>query len=74
MVRFKGGDGYRMHLLPLIIVTQSIIRIRVWLETLVDLLKSEGRTNFPAFLDEEGYILSASAIESVFYPILEEIQ
>ena len=38
------------------------------------LLKEEGGTNFPAFCDEEWYILSARACESVFHPILEEIQ
>ena len=38
---FKGGDGYHMHLLPLINVTQSGIRIWVWLKRLVDLLKAE---------------------------------
>ena len=63
-----------MHLLPLINVTQSGIRIRFWLDILVTLLKAEGSTNCPEFCDEEGYMISASAIESLFYPILEEIQ
>ena len=63
-----------MHMLPLINVTQSGIRIWVWLEILVALLKVEGRTNFPEFCDEEGYMLSESSIESVFHPILEEIK
>ena len=49
MGRFRGEDRYRMHLLPLIHVTQSGIRIRMWLERLVALLKSEGRTNCPEF-------------------------
>ena len=71
---FKGEDGERMHLLPLINVTQSGIRIRVWWERLVGLLKTEERTNCPEFCDEEGYMLSSSSIESVFHPILEEIQ
>ena len=74
MGRFKGEDGDRMHLLPLINVTQSGIRIRVWWERLVGLLKTEERTNCPEFCDEEGYMLSSSSIESVFHPILEEIQ
>ena len=45
----KGGDGYCMHLLPLINGTQSGIKIWFWLEILVDLLKAKGRTNYPAF-------------------------
>ena len=41
---------------------------------IVDLLKSEEGTNFPAFCDEERYMLYSRSIESVFHPILEEIQ
>ena len=36
---FKGGYRYFMHLLPLINLTQSVIRIRVLLEILVSVLK-----------------------------------
>ena len=50
---FKGEDGDCMHLLPLINLTQSVIKIRFWLEILVALLKSGRRTNFPEFCDEE---------------------
>ena len=50
---FKAEDADRMHLLPLIKIIQSRIRIQVWLERLVDLLKAEGRMNFPEFCDEE---------------------
>ena len=48
---FKGKYGNRMNLIPLINVTQSGIRIRFWLERLVDLLKAEGKTNYPALCD-----------------------
>ena len=54
MGRFKGEDGDCMYLLPLINLTQSEIRIRVWFKRLVDLLKAEVSTNFPEFCDEEG--------------------
>ena len=70
MGRFKGEDRYHMHLLSLINVTQSVTRIRVWLERLVALLKAKLRTNCPAFCDEEGYMLSAISIENLFHPIL----
>ena len=63
-----------MRLLPLINVTQSEISILVWVEILVGLLRAEGRNNFPEFCDEEGYMLSGISIESVFHPILGEIQ
>ena len=63
-----------MHLLPLINVNQSGIRIRVLLERLLTLLKAEGKTGCPVFCDEEGKILLARSIESIFHPIMEEIQ
>ena len=62
MGRFKGEDINIMHLFPLVNVTSSGIRIRMWLERLVSLLKEEGNNNFPAFCDVEGYMLSAAAI------------
>ena len=71
---FKVEDSDHMHMIPLINVTQSGIRIRFCLYRLVTLLKAEGSINFPEFCDEEGYMISASAIEILFHPILEEIQ
>ena len=41
MGRFKGENDNRMHLLPLVNVTSSGIRIHMWLEKLVALLKEE---------------------------------
>ena len=49
MRRFKREDRDRMHLLPLINITQSGIMIWVWLERFVALFKAEGRTNLPEF-------------------------
>ena len=72
--QFKSEDGDRLHVFPLVNETGSGIRICIWLERLVALLKSEKKTNCPAFCDEEGYQLSAGDIERVFHPILEELQ
>ena len=72
--RFKGEDGDRMHLFPLVNETKSGVRIRVWLERLAALLRAEGKSLCPAFCDDEGYQLSSSHIERVFHPILEELQ
>ena len=74
MGRFKGEDGNILYIFPLVNVTLSGIRICMWLYMLVTLLKEEGKTNCPVFCDMEGYMLSTAAIESVFHPILEEIQ
>ena len=40
-------DMGRLHLLPLVNVTSSGIRIRMWLERLIALLKDEGKINCP---------------------------
>ena len=74
MGKFKGDYGYRMHLLTLLNVISSGISINMWLERLIVLPKKEGNNNYPVFCDMECYMLSASAIESMFHPILEEIQ
>ena len=74
MGRFKVEDGKRMNILSLENVTFSGIRIRMLLERLVSLLKEEGKTNLPKLYDMDCYMLSAAAIESVFHPIMEEIQ
>ena len=72
--RFKSEEGDRMHVIPIVNKTRSGIKVRLWLERLVILLKSEKRTNCPAFCDEEGYLLQASTLEGVIHPILREMQ
>ena len=72
--KFKSEEGERMHLLPLVNVTRSGIRIRNWLERVVRLYKDEGRARSPAFCDTDGYMLSASDIEGTFHPFLREMQ
>ena len=72
--RFKGEDGDRMHLISLANVSRLGIRYRVWLERVVRILKEEGKQEGPAFCDEEGYMLSSGAIETVFQPFLSEMQ
>ena len=43
------------------------------MESLLDLLKEEEKTDLPAFCDMEGYMLSAAAIKRVFHIILDYI-
>ena len=71
MGRFKGEDGDRIYPLPLVNLSFSGIRIRMWLERLVALFKEEGKTNCPNLCHMEGCILSTAAIESAFHRILE---
>ena len=72
--RFKGEEGDRMHVIPLVNETRSGIRIRIWIERLVRLLKQERKSNCPAFCDEDGYLLRATDLEGVIHPILKEMQ
>ncbi len=72
--RFKSEVGERMHVIPLVNVTRSGIAIRTWVERLVATLKGEGKTDCPAFCDDEGYQLYASTLESVIHPILRKMQ
>ena len=72
--RFKGEEGDRMHVFPLASVTRSGIRIRLWLERLVRLLRVEGKTDCPAFCDEEGFQLTTADLEAVMHPILRKLQ
>ena len=72
--RFKSEDGDRMHVFPLANITRSGVRIRVWLERLVKLLRDEGKTGCPAFCDVDSYQLSLSYLEAVMHPFLEGLQ
>ena len=72
--RFKGEEGDRMHVFPLASVTRTGIRIRLWLERLVRLLRVEDKTNCPAFCDDEGFQLTTSDLEAVMHPILMKLQ
>ena len=67
---FKGEYGKRMHILPLVNVTLSGMKIHIWFDRLLALRKEEENTNCPAFYDMAVYMFSASAIESVFHPNL----
>ena len=71
---FKTELGERMHTFSLANVTKSGIRVRVWLERVVKILREERKKDCPAFCDEDGYIVTSSQIEEVFHPIIEELQ
>ena len=72
--RFKSEMGERMHVIPLVNFTRSGIPIRTWVERLVAVLRREGKSACPAFCDEEGFQLYASALEVVIHPILKKMQ
>ena len=72
--RFKNESGDRMHCFPIASETKSGVKVRFWLEQVVQVLVSERKTDCPAFCDSEGFLLSESVVESVFHPILEELK
>jgi len=63
-----------MHVFPLANETKTGVRIRIWLERVVEILKSEKKENCPAFCDEEGYQMKEKEVEAVFHPILRMMQ
>jgi hypothetical protein len=71
--RFKAEGGDRMHTFVLSNETKSGVKIRVWLERVVETLKQEKRSACPAFCDEEGYMLDAKYIEKIMHPILKRV-
>ena len=72
--RFKNEIGERYHLVLLAPVTQSGLRMRYWLEQLVEVRAREGRTRGPAFCDAMGKMVYSGVYESRFFEILSEIQ
>ena len=72
--RFKSEDGDRMHVFPLANTTRSGIRIRIWLERLVKLLRDEGKSSCPAFCDKNSFQLTLADLEATLHPLLEELQ
>jgi hypothetical protein len=73
--RLKGEDGARYHMLLMVSVTKSGLKICHWLEQLVIMRERQGRFHHgPAFCDEDGEVVQMSAYEEIFYNILHEIQ
>ena len=71
---FKNEIGEQYHLVLLVPVTQSGLRMRYWLEQLVEVQAREGCTRGPAFCDAMGKMAYSGVYESRFFEILMEIQ
>ena len=71
---FKAETGERMHVFSLSDITNSGIRVRVWLERVVGILVKEGKRECPAFCDEEGYTLTHDHVEEIIHPIIRSLQ
>ena len=71
---FKAETGERMHVFSLANITNSGIRVRIWLERVARILNEEGKRECPAFCDEDGYSLSHDHVEEIIHPIIRSLQ
>ena len=72
--RFKNEIGERYHLLLLAPETQSGIRVRFWLESLIGVREQEGRLRGPAFCAADGQVEYSGTYEARFHEALAEVQ
>jgi hypothetical protein len=72
--RFKGEMHARYHLAPLAAQTNSGLKVRCWIERLVEIRQQEGRLHGPAFCDRTGEIAEAYEYESAIISRLLVVQ
>jgi hypothetical protein len=71
---FKAKGGERLHVFSIANRTASGIKVRIWIERVVQILKEENKKGCPAFCDSEGYMLKSDDIERILHPILNLLQ
>jgi hypothetical protein len=72
--RFKGEEGERQHLFPVVSVTRSGINVRKWIAALIVVREKEGRVDGPAFCDTEGYVVSSREVDAKFRDLATTLQ
>ena len=72
--RFKNEDGERWHLMVSVPITNSKLKVREWIEKLVDVLREERRGLGPAFCDDDGEMLSYSWLDERFVEEVKRVQ
>jgi hypothetical protein len=68
--RFKGRDGERLHLLFMVPVTHSGIKVRCYLEWLVARRSEQGFLHGPAFCDQAGEEIESGVYEGLILEAL----
>ncbi len=71
---FKSEIGERYHLIPLVAVTKSGLKVRVWVGQLLHEYCLMGITHGPLFCNSAGSPLKASEMEEDFFAGLEKTQ
>ena len=72
--KFKGETGVDHHLIMVANETSSGLRPRWWVEKLVEVGQSEGRTHGPAFALPEGILASSTDYNALFWKYLHVVQ
>jgi hypothetical protein len=73
---WKGEDGERFHIVPIISVSRTGIEFRWWLEQLLVCLDKEGNLGKggPAFCNLDGSLIRGSRLEGVIVDVMVSIQ
>ena len=72
--RFKGELGIDHHIVNVASETMSGLEPRWWLEKLIEVTESEGRTSGPAFADPMGVLADAGDYDATFRKYLLKVQ
>ena len=62
-----------LHQLRSVPTTDSGVKVKLWRDRLIFVYEQAGRVEGPAICDKDGYLLSFSAMNKLFWQVLEEI-
>ena len=69
----KGESVPMLHQLRSVPTTDSGVEVKLWRDRLIFVHEQAGRLEGPAICDKDGYLLSFSAMNELFWQVLEEI-
>ena len=69
----KGESVPMLHQLRSVPTTDSGVEVKLWRDRLIFVHEQAGRVEGPAICDKDGYLLSFSAMNELFWQVLEEI-
>lgn len=72
--KFKAEGGISQHVFNLASVTTTGLQPRWWMEKLIEVMASDGRTSGPAFSSKMGILDSSSDYDALFRKYLQRVQ
>ena len=72
--KFKGELGLREHLIAVASTTRSGVKVRWWLEQLIQVREEEGHSHGPAFGNADGSLCYLSDYDAVLHDQLRTVQ